>query len=375
MVGKIIGIDASRNRSGGAVAHMVGILCEGDPKKYGIKHVHFWANKALMKKIPDFPWLSKHISPILEKSIVHQLLWQYFILPRIIKRKNCDVLFNTDAGSVCPFVPCITLSQDLLSFEPNEMKRYGLSKERLRLELLRLMQSRSLTRSSIAVFLTDYAKNTIQKTIGVQRSVVIAHGVGAEFHGNSDKNTHSVDQKKRMRCIYISNAALYKHQWHVMHGVEIVRNMGNDLTLLLVGGGAGRAQKKLEHQLRIIDPHNKFIKQIPFVPHENIPELLAGADIFIFASSCESLPITLLEAMASGLPIVCSDRGPMPEVLQDGGIYFDPENPASIARAITTIVSDSALRKKIASRAKALSEKYTWKKCAAETWAVLSQVS
>ena len=50
-----------------------------------------------------------------------------------------------------------------------------------------------------------------------------------------------------------------------------------------------------------------------------MPEYLSKSNIFIFASSCENMPITLIEGMASGLPIACSDRGPMPEVLQDGG--------------------------------------------------------
>ena len=54
--------------------------------------------------------------------------------------------------------------------------------------------------------------------------------------------------------------------------------------------------------------------------------LLADANLFVFASSCENMPNTLVEAMAIGLPIACSDRGPMPEVLRDGGVYFDPED-------------------------------------------------
>ena len=50
----------------------------------------------------------------------------------------------------------------------------------------------------------------------------------------------------------------------------------------------------------------------------------------IFASSCESSSCVLIENMASGLPIACSNRGPMPEVLKDGGVYFDPEKPIDI---------------------------------------------
>ena len=43
---------------------------------------------------------------------------------------------------------------------------------------------------------------------------------------------------------------------------------------------------------------------------------------------------TLIESTCVGLPIACSNRGPMPEVLEDGGVYFDPENTQSIKRSI-----------------------------------------
>lgn len=95
---------------------------------------------------------------------------------------------------------------------------------------------------------------------------------------------------------------------------------------------------------------------------------LAEADLFIFASSCENMPNTLLEAMAVGLPIACSNRGPMPEVLDDGGVYFDPEDAVSIANSVEQLIKDPDLRAKIARRASQLSEQYSWSRCAEETW-------
>jgi len=114
-----------------------------------------------------------------------------------------------------------------------------------------------------------------------------------------------------------------------------------------------------------------FVDEIGFVRHEDLPALLANADLFIFASSCENLPVTLLEAMAVGLPIACSNRGPMPEVLEDGGVYFDPEDEKSIDVAIETIITNTDLRTSIAHRAKELSEQYSWARCATETWRFL----
>ena len=75
----IIGIDASRNRSGGTFAHMVGLITEVMPEQYGVKEIHLWSHKKLLDEIPDKPWLTKHNPIYLEKNIFQQLFWQRFI--------------------------------------------------------------------------------------------------------------------------------------------------------------------------------------------------------------------------------------------------------------------------------------------------------
>jgi glycosyltransferase involved in cell wall biosynthesis len=108
--------------------------------------------------------------------------------------------------------------------------------------------------------------------------------------------------------------------------------------------------------------------------HEELIKILCVSDIFLFASSCENMPVTLLEGMAAGLPIICSNRGPMPEILQDGGLYFNPENVESISNALKNILDDLELYKKLASRSKNLANQFTWEKCADATWNVVSHV-
>ena len=87
------------------------------------------------------------------------------------------------------------------------------------------------------------------------------------------------------------------------------------------------------------------------------------------------MPNTLVEAMAAGLPIACSDRGPMPEILEDGGVYFNPENVNSIVVAISLLLGDIDLREEKANRARSLAEKYSWERCARETWGFLGETT
>ena len=104
-----------------------------------------------------------------------------------------------------------------------------------------------------------------------------------------------------------------------------------------------------------------------------MPSKLSSADIFIFASSCENMPNTLVEAMSSGLPIACSNRGPMPEVLRDGGVYFNPEDPESIFSAIKILIEDKELRNIVAENAFIYSQEFSWERCSNETLGLLTE--
>lgn len=368
----IVGIDASRNRSGGAVAHLRGLLSGSDPRSHGIQTVHLWAYESLLTQVADQPWLVKHSVPALTGSIWRQLWWQYATLPKLIKALRCNILFNTDAGSVCPTPQCATLSQDMLSFEPGEMQRYKISKARVRLEILKVVQIRSLRRSQLAIFLSEHARKTIIDSTGhLAKTAVIPHGIDERFR--------SIAQLRRqwpttgpIRCLNVSNVAPYKHQWHVAEAIAILRKRGYNLELTLVGGGRGPALTRLIKTLDRLDPQRSFVEFVDFVPNERISTYLAQSDLFIFSSSCENLPVTMLEAMASGIPICSSNRGPMPEVLGKNGLYFDPEQPDAIANTIQSVIDSSESRAHITTDSIIKSQSFTWERCANDTWSALA---
>jgi glycosyltransferase involved in cell wall biosynthesis len=373
-MGIVVGIDASRNRSGGAKAHLVGILSAVEPSKYGISQVHVWSYRTLLDALPDAPWLHKHNPPELERSLVRQAWWQRRSLPEEVRRQKCDILLSPDAGTIGNYQPSVVMSRDMLSYEPGEMRRYGLSKARIRLILLRYVQARSMKRATATIFLTRYAAQTIQKFTGrLARVAIIPHGVGEAFRRDAAMRAWPIGSGAEIRCLYVSNAEMYKHPWTVVHAVGELRRRGHKISLTLAGGGAGEAQRLLDAEIERTDPRGEFVKLIGAVRHDAIPALLADADLFIFASSCENMPNTLLEAMANGLPIACSDRGPMPEVLEDGGVYFNPENHVSVAAAVESIIADTDLRHSIARRASELAARYSWARCASETWTFLRE--
>lgn len=370
-----VAIDASRNRSGGAKAHLIGLIEAGNPLEFNIKEVHVWSYNSLLTSLPDRSWLIKHSHNFIEKSIFHQLFWQFFIFPIEFQKSKCDIVLNTDAGTISYVKPSVTMSRDMLSYEPGEMKRYGFSFARVRLLLLRYVQNRSLRNSNGAIFLTKYASSVIQKSSGpIERVAHIPHGVGSLFRLVSNSPKLLFPYNQGIKLLYISNTDLYKHQWHVVHAAELLRLRGHNVSLTLVGGGIGLAKRKLLKQIAISDPDGKYIFPIDFVPHSRLTEYLSEADIFIFASSCENMPNTLIEAMAAGLPIACSSKGPMPEVLEDAGVYFDPENSISIANSVQYLIENEEIQNELSRKSQLLSLNYSWEKCSTETWKFIQEI-
>ncbi|MCF8171972.1 MAG: glycosyltransferase family 4 protein [Candidatus Methylopumilus sp.] len=369
-----VAVDASRVRSGGGVAHLLGILSIEDPKEFGIEQIHVWAYKKLLDQLPDRAWLIKHHPEALEKSLLHQSLWQGMRLSHEIKQTGCNILFSTDASTFCRFKPMVVLNQNMLAYDPGVLALFGWGKDRFQQTLMYFVQKKAFRFATASIFLTQHAAKQVQQRVGsLTRTVCIPHGVAEVFKQTSARAQWPTKGERRIQCLYVSPVFEYKHQNEVVLAVKRLRDQGLDIELTLAGGGGQRALKILDQLLMQVDPQRDFVKLIEFIPNNNVASLIAEADLFVFASSCETFGIALLEAMTIGVPIACSNRSSLFETLQDGGEYFDPQDPESIAKAIDNLVCDPARRVRLASRAMTLAKNYSWRRCAQETWSFISQ--
>jgi len=104
----------------------------------------------------------------------------------------------------------------------------------------------------------------------------------------------------------------------------------------------------------------------PVIPSGQMQELFAAHDIFLFPSLVEGLPSVILEAMASGLPVVTTETCGMPDVVEDGfnGLLVLPADSRAIEEAVLRLAASSDLRKSLGPAAQQSMKRYTWERAA-----------
>ena len=375
----ILGFDASNICGGGGVTHLDELLRAAEPQEFGFDQVIVWGGESTLHVITDRPWLHKAHEPLLDRSLPIRLYWQCFMLDRLARSAGCTVLFVPGGSYGGSFRPFVTMSQNMLPFELYEASRFGFSWPRLRYHLLYRSQSSTFLRAQGMIFLSNYARKVIKGALHgrVADEAVIPHGVDTRFlcQPRKQKDISDYSLQNPFRILYVSTVNLYKHQWNVAEAVSKLQRSGLPIEVNFVGPAYPRALRRLKAVMSNIDSEGEYIHYTGSVPFDQLHSTYHQADAFVFASSCENLPNILLEAMAAGLPISCSNRGPMPEILGNAGVYFDPEKPNEIAGSLSELITDSDLRGKLAHSAYARAMNYSWSRCANETLGFLAQVA
>jgi len=112
-----------------------------------------------------------------------------------------------------------------------------------------------------------------------------------------------------------------------------------------------------------------------YVPDADLPALLSGALAFVFPSLYEGFGLPVLEAMACGTPVICSNTSSLPEVAGDAALLVDPREPEALAQAMLRLLRDKELRGELSARGLEQARRFSWRRCAQETLAVLEEAA
>lgn len=135
---------------------------------------------------------------------------------------------------------------------------------------------------------------------------------------------------------------------------------------LVIAGVKGWLNAELERALAQLASRDQ-VRVLGYVPQASLPALHAGAAMFLYPSIYEGFGLPPLEAMASGVPVIASNRTSLPEVVGDAGLLLEPADVDAWTQAMHALVEDHALAARLSEAGRIRAGRFTWERCAAET--------
>ena len=220
------------------------------------------------------------------------------------------------------------------------------------------MTSKPILQNADAVLaLTKDMKQKIQE-IYDRGITVVPNGVDLErfkisSEGKKEDNANTI--------VFVGRLHPVKGVQYLIEAMAIVHREMQDAKLVLVGDGVERS--RLEELAERLDL-NDCIQFAGQVPQERVPQVMNQADVFAMSSLSEGFPVVLLEAMAAGLPIVATNVGGIPDIVEEGvnGCLVNAKSPDEIAEKILILLQNDEILKKIAANNREKAELFTWDK-------------
>ncbi len=269
-------------------------------------------------------------------------------LARIIRRGRFDVVHNHNFTALAAGLPAAILgrARAVVRTEHNVVHTRGPGRHYLsRVAALR-------EDAQIAVSAAVRRAHTECGRIPGSRFVTVLNGIDEErLVPGADRASVRRElglSGNAVVCLNVGSLTKQKNRRTLLDATARLSDM-KALRVLVVGSGPER--EKLEARADELG----LSRRVLFLGQRlDIPDLLAASDIFVLSSDWEGLPITILEAMTSGVPCVATAVGGVPEALTDGvtGVTVEPRDPRALADGIRALARDPELRARMAAAAR-----------------------
>jgi glycosyltransferase involved in cell wall biosynthesis len=141
---------------------------------------------------------------------------------------------------------------------------------------------------------------------------------------------------------------------------------GSPAAQLVLPGSANDYERELQALARELGIEDR-VRFAGWVSEEDLEDLYAAAECFVLPTFREGFGLPVLEAMARGVPVACSDIPALSEVAGDAALLFDPNDPASIERAIARLLEDRRFANELVERGRERCHAFTWERTAQAT--------
>ncbi|MBE6841404.1 MAG: glycosyltransferase family 4 protein [Ruminococcus sp.] len=232
--------------------------------------------------------------------------------------------------------------------------------------LLNTGMKKSMKRADVIITDSEFSKSEIEKYFPQysHKVQVVYCGVNSDkFYPVEDKSV--VEKVKRSLDIegeyflYLGTIEPRKNLERLIEAYSLLLKKDENVPRLVMAGGKGWLNSNI-YQKVVELKLEKYVQFTKYIPDEDLCPLINGATAFVFPSIYEGFGMPPLEAMACGVPVVCSKEASLPEVVGDCAVMIDAYDPQSIADGMYRIYSDKALAEELRVRGLQRAKEFTW---------------
>lgn len=279
-------------------------------------------------------------------------------------------LFHATNYVASPFEGTLVVTVHDLSF-----MRYPETLPRDRLAWLSKGLPDTLRRAKQIIADSHFTKNELISLLDIQKDrISVVHlGVGREYKPRDNEKLHlklkEFDLKPNGYILSVGTIEPRKNILSLIQAYELLPDSLKSRWPLVLVGMRGWKEKTIFKRLASSASKGK-IRTLGYISPEKLPYIYNGATLFVYPSIYEGFGLPPLEAMASGVSVITSDRASLPEIVGDAGVLVDPDDVESFAMAIESLLDDKEKCKQLVQLGLLRSRNFTWKACAENTFNV-----
>jgi glycosyltransferase involved in cell wall biosynthesis len=232
--------------------------------------------------------------------------------------------------------------------------------------------------ATCVITISEYSRKTLLERHGLDpgkvHSVYLAAGREYNLQGAREAWPSIAEHYglKEGYLFYPANTWPHKNHEMLLMALQRLKERGLTPTLVLTGAQIASMERMREIAAQLGCEGQLF--HLDYVDRRVFPGLYSGAACLVFPSLFEGFGMPLVEAMACGCPVACSNVCSIPEVVGEAAVLFDPRSPDSIADALEMLLRNEGLRQELVAKGLRQAALFSWEKAARETLAIFETV-
>lgn len=225
------------------------------------------------------------------------------------------------------------------------------------------------------ITITNSEKERIKKHTHINDDKIsfVYHGVSEKFFPRSESEISRIKKRLNLPDKYILFVGRLNVRKNIRTLLKAYKRLNNkNVKVVIVGSENAKVYnlKKEVNKLNIVDD----VIKLGYVSDEDLYEILAASEMFVFPSFAEGFGLPPIEAMKSGVPTVVSNTTSMPEVCGDASLYFDPNSSIELAEVMSNLFENKTLKQELINKGISHAQQYNWENSAVQIIGILKKI-